>query len=137
MASDKMQENKDVAAAVIIFFDSSRAYNKVLREDLLSKMIKLGVPYKFVKYAHLFMDARKMMVEINGTCSNELYLKEDLPQESAISPPLFLLFIKDLTQYTKEGAMPSLFVVDTAIWIMGGKKIETKQLNTCKTTSMA
>lgn len=49
MALDKMQENKDGAATVVTFFDYSRAYDKVWREGLLSKMIKLGVPYKFVK----------------------------------------------------------------------------------------
>ena len=124
MASDKMQENKDGAATVVTFFDFSRAYDKVWREGLLSKMIKLGVPYKFVKYARLFLSARKTMVEINGTRSNEFYLNEGLPQGSAISPLLFLLFINDITDFTKEGAMPSLFADDTAIWIMGGKDRE-------------
>ena len=121
MASDKMHENDDGTATIVTFFDFSRAYDKVWREGLLSKMIKLNVPYRFIKYTRLFLSARKTMVEINGTQSNKFYLNEGLPQGSAISPMLFLLFINDITESTKDGATPSLFADDTAIWIEASK----------------
>ena len=121
MASDKMHEDKDGTSTIVTFFDFSRAYDKVWREGLLAKMIKLNVPYRFIKYTRLFLSARKTVVEINGVRSNEFYLNEGLPQGSAISPLLFLLFINDITEFTKDRATPSLFADDTAIWIEAGK----------------
>ena len=42
-----------------------------------------------------------------------------------LSPPLhFLLFINDITDFTKDGSTPSLFVNDTALWIVAIKNKE-------------
>ena len=67
------------------------------------------------------MEINEIYLEINGTRSNKFFLNEGLPQGSAISPLLFLLFINDITDFTKEGSTPSLFADDTAIWIQSGK----------------
>ena len=121
MASDKLHSSKDGTTTMVTFFDFSRAYDKVWREGLLHKMIKMKLPYRFIKYTRLFLSTRATFVEINGTRSNKFFLNEGLPQGSAISPLLFLLFINDITDFTKEGATPSLFADDTAIWIQSGK----------------
>ena len=121
MASDKLHSSKDGTTTMVTFFDFSRAYDKVWREGLLHKMIKMKLPYRFIKYTRLFLSTRATYVEINGTRCNKFYLNEGLPQDSAISPLLFLLFINDITDFTKEGATPSLFADDTAIWIQSGK----------------
>ena len=86
MASDKMHENKDGTTTLVTFFDFSRAYDKVWREGLIHKMIRMKVPYSFVRYTRLFLSARKTMVEINGARSRPFFLNEGLPQGSAISP---------------------------------------------------
>ena len=124
MASDKMHENKDGTTTLVTFFDFSRAYDKVWREGLIHKMIKLKVPYSFVRYTRLFLSARKTMVEINGARSKPFFLNEGLPQGSAISPLLFLIFINDITEFTDEKATPSLFADDTAIWVGASKDKE-------------
>ena len=121
MASDKIHENEEGTTTLVTFFDFSRAYDKVWREGLLCKMIKLGVPFQFIKYVRMFLSGRSTVVEINGVKSNTFYLNEGLPQGSAISPLLFLLFINDITEFTKDKATPSLFADDTAIWIAGTK----------------
>ena len=89
MASDKIHENDEGSTTLVTFFDFSRAYDKVWREGLLSKMIKMGVPFQFIKYTRMFLSGRKTVVDINGVQSNPFYLNEDLPQGSAISPLLF------------------------------------------------
>ena len=124
MASDKMHENKDGTTTMVTFFDFSRAYDKVWREGLLSKMIKLGIPYRFIKYARMFMSGRRRTMEINGTKNKTFYLNEGLPQGSAISPLYFFLFINDITDFTKYGASPSLFADNTAILTTTGKDKE-------------
>ena len=121
MATDTMQ-NKDEegAATLITFFDFAKAYDKVWREGLLYKMIELGLPYRFVKYTRLFLSARKTCVEVNGTRSDNKYLNEGLPQGSAISPLLFLIFINDITNGLDDNTVPSLFADDTAVWVVVG-----------------
>ena len=121
-ATDKMQSRRDGGLATLVtFFDFERAYDKVWREGLIAKMIKLKVPYSFIKYARLFLSGRKTTVEINGQRSKTFYLNEGLPQGSAISPLLFLLFINDITEYMSPGATPSLFADDTAAYVECGK----------------
>ena len=57
MASDKMHAAKEGTTTMVTFFDFSRAYDKVWREGLLHKMIKMVLPYSFIKYARLFLSA--------------------------------------------------------------------------------
>ena len=102
-------------------FNFKKAYDKVWREGLIAKMIKLDLPYSFIKYTRLFLSARRTTVEINGTRSEKFYLNEGLPQGSAISPLLFLIFINDITDYMTPGATPSLFADDTAASVECGK----------------
>ena len=124
MATDRWQKTDGEVATVVTFFDFERAYDKVWREGLISKMIKLNLPYRFIKYARLFLSARKTMVEINGVRSKEFFLNEGLPQGSAISPLLFLLFINDITDYMPPDAATSLFADDTAASVECGKDRE-------------
>ena len=114
LATDRMQNKNGEVATLITFFDFERAYDKVWREGLIAKMIKLNIPYSFIKYTRLFLSSRKTMVEINGVRSDEFFLNEGLPQGSAISPLLFLLFINDITEYMPNDAATSLFADDTA-----------------------
>ena len=87
-------------------------------------MTQLGIPYQFIKYVRLFLSARKTFVEINGERGEPFYLNEGLPQGSAISPLLFLLFINDITSYMTDDASTSLFADDTAAAVECGKDRE-------------
>ena len=123
MASDKIQgEKKNGNATIVTFFDFEKAYDKVWRDGLLHKMIGLDIPYRFIKYTRHFLSARRTKVEVNRTRSRNFWLSEGLPQGSAISPLLFLIFINDIdTKINKEAVTPSLFADDTAVWVSVGK----------------
>ena len=56
-----------------------------------------------------------MTVEVNGTRSKEFILKEGLPQGSAISLLLFLIFINDIGTDLHPDTIASLFADDTSI----------------------
>ena len=120
----KKKDDDEGVATIVTFFDFERAYDKVWREGLIHKMIKLGIPYSFIKYTRHFLSARRTAVEINNKRSPEFYLNEGLPQGSAISPLLFLIFINDITEYTKDGSTLSLFADDTAAWVFKGENKE-------------
>ena len=132
-ASDRMHRHKtgdstSSPTSLITFFDFERAYDKVWREGLLHKMIKMKIPYAFVKYVRHFLSARRTKVEVNKVKSNTFYMNEGLPQGSSISPILFLIFINDILD--DVDASPSLFADDTAVWIATGKNKEdaTRQM---------
>ena len=59
-------------------------------------MQQLGIPRQFVKYARSFLSGIITTAEVNNVKSDSLMLKEGLPQGSAISPLLFLVFINDI-----------------------------------------
>ena len=96
LATNHIQSNDKSNATIITFFDYAKAYDKVWRAGLLFKMQQLGIPKRFIRYTRNFLSCRKTNVEVNGTRSKQFILKEGLPQGSAISPLLFIIFINDI-----------------------------------------
>ena len=101
---------------IVTFFDFSKAYDKVWRVGLLHKMIQKGIPYRFVSYVRHFLSSRQTTVDVNGSKSKMFYLNEGLPQGSAISPLLFLIFIDDIDKELSQHTGRSLYADDMAAW---------------------
>ena len=121
-ASDTMHRPKaESHRTTAAFFDYEKAYDKVWRDGLLSKMQELCIPNKFVRYVRHFLSGRKTRVAVNGVRSNEFTLKEGLPQGSCIAPLLFLVFINDIDIDLDMDTTASLFADDTATWRRDGK----------------
>ena len=81
---------------MVCFFDYAKAYDKIWRDGLISKMIEMEIPPRFIKYTRHFLSGRNTWVEVNNKRSDKFVLKEGLPQGSCISPLLFLIFINDI-----------------------------------------
>ena len=111
-------DNRTFAAS----FDYAKAYDKVWRDGLISKMLELTIPGRFIRYTRNFLSNRLTQVEINGERSEGFFLKQGLPQGSAISPLLFLIFINDIDVDLDVKTQVSLFADDTAEWMIDGKK---------------
>ena len=109
-------------------FDYAKAYDKVWRAGLLYKMQEMNLPPRFIRYTRNFLSNRKTTVEIEGTRSSTFVLKEGLPQGSAISPLLFIIFINDIGIDLRPDTIASLFADDTAIGRQGSKPEELKIL---------
>ena len=120
-ATDQIHSRKENNATVVTFFDYEKAYDKVWRDGLLHKLIALGIPWRYTRYVRNFLSGRRTMVDVNGTRSKTFILKEGLPQGSAISPLLFLVFINDIDVDLSMETLASLFADDTSIWCQGGK----------------
>ena len=119
-ATDQMHRPVGKNASIITFFDYEKAYDKVWRDGLLSKMLDLKIPLRFIRYIRSFLSNRQTRVEINGKRSQRFVLKEGLPQGSSISPLLFIIFINDIGVDLHPQTVASLFADDTAIWMPGG-----------------
>ena len=119
-ATDEMHAKKG-NFSIVTFFDFSKAYDKVWRVGLLHKMIKKNIPYQFINYVRHFLSSRQTTVDVNGSKSEGFYLKEGLPQGSAISPLLFLIFIDDIDEELSSHTDRSLYADDTAAWTTKGR----------------
>jgi len=123
-ASDQIHGGKETYRTVTAFFDYEKAYDKVWRDGLLSKMIDLNIPPRFIRYVRHFLSGRSTVVEVNGAKSRPFILKEGLPQGSSISPLLFLIFINDIDVDLDASTFASLFADDTSVWRSGGARQE-------------
>ena len=84
-------------------------------------MHSLGIPWKFLRYTRNFLSCRVTTVDVNNKKSRKFLLKEGLPQGSAISPLLFLVFINDIDEKLSNETLASLFADDTAVASSGGE----------------
>ena len=118
-AINRFQQNKGETLTIAAFFDYEKAFDKVWRYGVLYKMIKLDIPMKFIHYTRSFLSTRQTKVEVKNKRSNNFYPHQRLPQGSAISPLLFLIFINDIDSELHPTTIASLFADDTSAWTQG------------------
>ena len=116
-ATDQIQNKDRSSKTIATFFDYEKAYDKVWRDGLIKKMLDMDIPQRFIIYVRHFLSGRKTWVDVNGVKSDVFRLDEGLPQGSAISPLLFLIFINDIDVDLDDNAVASLFADDTAKWV--------------------
>merc|ERR1711923_350051 len=95
---DGFQVGKSTTA---VFIDLQQAYDRVWRKGLLMKMNNMGIHGKMLQWIHAFLTERTIQTTVDGTTSSKKPLEEGLPQGSALSCTLFLIFINDLPPQIK------------------------------------
>lgn len=105
----------------LISFDVKGAYNGVCKERLLQRMKARGIPEDLLRWVEAFCSERTATIQINGQVSEAQSLPQaGLPQDSPLSPTLFLFFNADLVQRpidSQGGAIA--FVDDFTAWVTG------------------
>ena len=81
---------------------------------MLIKMSNIGIHGKMLKWIQAFLTNRNIETTVEGTTSFKRTLEEGLPQGSALSCTLFLIFINDLPSFLKVNK--ALFADDFVIW---------------------
>ena len=97
-----------------IFIDLQQAYDRVWRKGLLMKMGNIGIHGKMLQWIHAFLTNRTIQTTVEGATSSKRTVEEGLPQGSALSCTLFLIFINDLPSLLKVNK--ALFADDLVIW---------------------
>ena len=78
------------------------------------KMLNMGIHGKMLQWIQAFLQNRTIGTSFSGTMSSKRTLEEGLPQGSALSCTLFLIFINDLPSLLNT--QKALFADDLVIW---------------------
>lgn len=96
-----------------VFFDVSKAFDKVWHNGLLLKLIRIGTPNYLIKLVASFLENRSFAVSSENAISNIKHIRAGVPQGSPLSPMLYNIYTHDIPKdrYTQL----YLFADDTAI----------------------
>lgn len=99
-----------------VFFDLTKAFDKVWKDGLLHKLLKHGIRGKMFDWIEDYLCRRRGRVKLDGNKSKQVKLEEGVPQGGSLSPTLFLIFINDLPRQFCTNIHKTLHADDLAIW---------------------
>ena len=86
----------------VISLDISKAFDRVWHKGLLAKLPMFGLNQTLINWIGSFLSDRSVAVRVDGFLSNLHSINAGVPQDSVISPVLFILFINDLLTSTSS-----------------------------------
>ena len=100
----------------VIFFDISKAFDKVWHRGLLLKLSHAGIQGNLLNWFSDYLENRVQCVVIPGASSNRAYIQAGVPQGSILGPLLFLVYINDIVNDIESQI--NLFADDTSLCIV-------------------
>lgn len=99
-----------------VFIDLKKASNTIRHDRLMEKLWQIGIRGPLHDWIKSYLNRRRQFVDIDNTISSTQINTSaiSIPQGSALSPLLFLLYINDIFQLQLHGKI-ILFADDTAI----------------------
>ena len=95
----------------VISLDISKAFDCVWHKGLLAKLPMFGLYNNLIKLIANFLSDKSIANRVDGFLSEPHSINSGVPQGSAISPVLFILFVNDLLSSTSSSIYS--FVDDT------------------------
>ena len=111
--SKALDEGREIR---VVFFDISKAFDRVWHKGLLSKLKSIGIKGNLYNWICSYLSSRKQKVIIKGGESNLLEINAGVPQGSILGPLFFLIFINDIV--LEIGCSIKLFADDTSIYVV-------------------
>ncbi len=89
-----------LSKTVSVALDIAKAFDRVWHKSLLSKLVSFGIYSSLSSLISCFLSGGSISAMVDGHCSSSKLINSGIPQGSALSPTLFLLFINDLLTIT-------------------------------------
>jgi hypothetical protein len=96
-------------------FDFSKAYDRVSRFILIMKLDALNIPSQLIIFIDHWLQDRKFQVWHRNVVSRTFTMLNGIPQGSALSVILWLIYINDLG-HELDPSRSNLFMDDTLLW---------------------
>src|SRR5271156_5828740 len=113
-------KHKKIAGA--LFLDVKGAYPNVVRQQLVKRLLELGIPGDIIRWVNSFLTGRKVQLVIDGYTCPARDTEIGVPQGSPISPILFIIYLSgffDIVE-TKIPVTTLSFSDDIGIIAIGG-----------------
>ena len=98
-----------------IYFDISKAFDRVWHKGLIRKLYAIGVRGTLLTWFKDYLANRIQAVVIKGQTSTYLNVPSGVPQGSVLGPLLFLIYINDIVKDIESTI--KLFADDTSIYL--------------------
>lgn len=112
---------------VAVFIDVSSAYDNVLRNILVNILKEENCPYKIRRYVNQWMKERRTKFIINQDTTIERTVDRGLPQGGVISPTLYALYTKNITNEICQQVKVLQYADDIALYSVDTDTEEVSQ----------
>lgn len=105
-----------ILTADMLFFDFSKAFDKVPHGKLIYKLECIGLPSNIISWIQAYLRHRQQFVEIKQCSSDARHVTSGVPQGSVLGPLLFLIYINDISENIPRDVHVNLFADDCVIF---------------------
>ena len=129
---DWLENVNDGAITGACLLDISKCFDSINHKILLKKLEMYGITSTELKWFSSYPRGRKQVVKFHQETSEFCDITYGVSRGSVLGPILFLLFINDISNFTVEGCVLSMYADDVIIYTSATSKHELEyRLQVC------